>query len=48
MVMMVHTKLSNVAYMCVKCIIPLININGDVNMNNEGYFERKIDCIKSF
>ena len=35
-------------YMCVKYIIPLININDDVIMNTEDCFERKIDCIKSF
>ena len=32
--------------MCVKYTIPLININVDVKMNTEGYFEGKIDCIK--
>ena len=33
--------------MCVTYFIPLINIHGDVKMNNEEYFERKIDFIKS-
>ena len=34
--------------MCVKYIIPLININGDVKMNTEGCFEGKNRLYQKF